>query len=130
MRLASLYSIFIIAALFFGSCTRSVKPLAHEPANLIQRDTMVNIIVDLRLMDAILVVKQRKGERDINDLKYYLNNSILTKYNITRPQFDSSFVYYQSDLKVIDEIFAVAITKLTLMKSDSEPEPDPELDED
>jgi hypothetical protein len=132
MRIAGIYSFLLIAVLSLGSCTRSVNPIADKPENLIQRDSMVNIIVDLRLMDAILVLKQRKGERDVNDLKYYLNNAILLKYNITRPQFDSSFAYYQNDLKVIDEIYADAITKLTLMKAESEPEPepDPELDEE
>ncbi len=33
---------------------------------------MVNIIVDLRLMDAILVVNQRNGESNINNLKYFI----------------------------------------------------------
>ncbi len=79
---------------------------------------MVNIIVDIRVMDAIIVVKQRRGEHSQTDLKYYLNNSIMSKYNITRQQFDSSFYYYETDLKVLDGIYADAITKLSLMKSE------------
>jgi hypothetical protein len=91
---------------------------------------MVNIIVDLRIMDAILVTMQKSGDRSIEDQKYFLNNTILQKYNITRPQFDSSYVYYQKDLKVIDEIYADAITKLSLMKGEVDEEEKEEKEEE
>ncbi len=122
MRTAGIILLVITGIVIFSNCTKSLKSKSNEPVDLIPRDTMVNIIADLRLMDAMIVIKQRKGNSAINNLKYYLNNSIMNKYNITRPQFDSSFYYYERDLKVLDGIYADAITKLTMMKSEPEEE--------
>lgn len=115
--------ILVFSAIFvFDSCTLSIQEAPAEPPDLIQRDTMVDIIVDLRLLDAIIIIKQRQGDNAVGDQKYFLNKSILAKYNITREQFDNSFYYYENDLKVLDAIYADAITKLTLMKGESEQE--------
>jgi len=119
MRTTGIILFVIFGLAIFSNCTRSIKSNMSEPTNLIPRDTMVNIIVDLRIMDAMIVIKQRKGEHGNDNLKYYLNNSIMEKYNITRPQFDSSFYYYETDLKVLDGIYADAITKLSLMKGEA-----------
>lgn len=118
MRLSGTIAILLVVGFFIGSCTQRIQMDQNEPDNLIHRDTMVDIIVDLRVMDAILFTKQRSGEKNLNQKKYFLNKSILTKYQITRPQFDSSFMYYQQDLDLIDGIFADAITKLTILKSE------------
>lgn len=122
MRKAGIILFLIFGLMILSNCTRSLKNKPNEPANLIPRDTMVNVIVDLRLMDSKIIIMQRKGESMISDQKYYLHNSIMNKYNITRPQFDSSFYYYESDLKVLDGIYADAITKLSLMKSEPKEE--------
>ena len=95
---------------------------AEEPEDLIQRDTMVAIFVDLRLLDAIANHEQRKGFRKVNELNYHMHNSIMEKYRITREQFKRSYAYYQDDLKIIDEIYADAITELSKLKAKVEQE--------
>lgn len=77
---------------------------------------MVDVVVDLRLMDAIMNVKLRKKEMGLDSVNVLLHNSIMEKHGITRDQFERSLAYYQKDLKVLDEIYEQAITKLTLMK--------------
>lgn len=118
MRVTGIILFVVSGFLILTSCTRSLDNKAPKPVNLIPRDTMVNIVVDLRIMDAILVRGQRQGKKSISDFKYYLDGTIMNKYNITHEQFDSSFYYYESNLKVLDAIYADAITKLTLMKSE------------
>lgn len=100
-----------------SGCTEKLNKEKEPPADLINRDTMVSIFVDLRLMDAVLNYEQRNGNRKINDIKFYIHNSIMDKYGITRDQFERSFTYYQTDLDVIDKIYADAITRLTKMRS-------------
>ncbi|MCD4697971.1 MAG: DUF4296 domain-containing protein [Bacteroidales bacterium] len=87
---------------------------------MIHRDTMVDVIVDIRLFEASLVFDQKKGVKKFNDRKYFLHNSVMEKHSITREQFENSFTYYQNDLKVLDGIFADAITKLSKLKSQVE----------
>ncbi|MCF8404914.1 MAG: DUF4296 domain-containing protein [Bacteroidales bacterium] len=113
----NLFFIYIIPLLIFIGCTNKVEHTIEPPEDLIARDTMVDILVDIRLFEASLVFDQKKGVKDFNERKYYLYNSIMNKYNISREQFESSFTYYQSDLEVMDKIYADAITKLSLVKS-------------
>jgi hypothetical protein len=112
----------LLLSILIGSCTQKLNREAEAPADLIPRDTMVSIFVDLRLMDAVINYEQRQGNRQINDIKYYLHNSVLDKYGITREQFEQSFTYYQADLEVIDNIYADAITRLSKVKSQIEQE--------
>lgn len=118
MRTIGIILFILTGLLIFSNCTRSLDNKPEAPVDLIPRDTMVNIIVDLRIMDAIMVRGQRKATKGINNLKYLLNSTIMTKYNITREQFNTSFYYYESDLKALDEMYADAITKLTLIKGE------------
>lgn len=111
--------LFLLLVLGSGilGCTQKLEREVEKPADLIPRDTMVSIFVDLRLMDAVVYFEQRNGNRKIHELKYYTHNSIMEKYGITREQFERSFTYYESDLEVIDQIYADAITQLSMMKS-------------
>ncbi|OQX80362.1 MAG: hypothetical protein B6D61_02030 [Bacteroidetes bacterium 4484_249] len=105
-----------------SGCTQKIQDKAIPPENLIPREKMVDIIVDMELFDAVISSQQKKriNAKEIDNNKYFLHNSILNKYGITRDQFEKSFRYYQIDLDVIDEIFADAITKLSKMKSETE----------
>lgn len=105
----------------FG-CTQKIETVVSTPDNLIPKDQMVDIVVDLLIYDAILVDKQRANSKDLDFSKYYLHNSIMEKYNITREGFESSFNYYAHDLKVMDGIYADAITKLSKMKGETDTE--------
>ena len=113
--------ILVILIIVLG-CTSEIKESKSPPSDLIPKEQMVDICVDLRLMDAILAAKQRKKDPDQNVNIYYLHNSILEKYGITRERFERSLEYYQLDLKVLDEIYEEAITKLSMMKSEEDQE--------
>ncbi len=112
--------ILLLAAVFafaLAGCTAKLNKEAEPPADLIPRDTMVSIFVDLRLMDAVLNYEQRQGSRELHEMKYQFHNSILEKYGITREQFEQSFDYYENDMEELDGIYADAITRLSKMKS-------------
>jgi len=107
----------VIMTLLVSACTQRFEKEAVVPENLIPQETMVDIFVDLRLLDATVNLEQKKRNRKTNDLSYHLHNSIMDKYVISREQFEASFHYYQNDLEILDEIYMDAITKLSKMKS-------------
>lgn len=118
-------TVFIIALpflLFFSlaSCTKRVEDKVKPPDDLITRNEMVDIITDMHIFDAVMASEQKKGGKNVQDQKYYLYNSIMEKYNITRERFEESFKYYQRDFEVMDDIYADVITKLSIMKSEAE----------
>lgn len=114
--------ISILSFLLVFGCTQKIETVFDPPENLIPQDQMVDIVVDLLIIDAILVKKQKKKSKDLDFSKYYLHNSIMEKYNITREGFEESFNYYAHNLKVMDEIYAEAITKFSKMQGEIESE--------
>lgn len=108
----------LLTVLFLAlACTRHVEVEQEMPADLIPRDSMVDILVDLQIMESILSKQQRQNRSKVNQSKYYYFKSVMEKHDITREQFERSFDYYQYNLKILDEIYADAITKITKMET-------------
>ncbi len=122
MRFVFNISIITAIIILLGGCTEKVQTEAIPPDDLIPREEMIGIIVDMHLFDAIIWKDQKTKPKSIQQRKHHLYKSILEKYNISREQFESSMKYYQSDLGVFDEIYADAITKLSKMKAEVEKE--------
>lgn len=108
----------ILSLLLIFGCTQKIETSVEPPEDLVPQEQMVDIVTDLFIMEAILIDKQKKKSEDFHFAKYYLHNSILEKYNITRKNFEDSFNYYAHDLKTMDEIYADAITKLSKLQED------------
>jgi len=120
VRTLALVCILSLVLTSLSQCTRQIDQEIEPPENLIPMDEMVDIIVDMRLYDAIIKNKQQQPGSKVNYYRYFLHNSIMEKYDITKEQFESSFNYYLVDINVMDDIYADAITKLSKMKSEVE----------
>jgi hypothetical protein len=112
----------VLTLILFVGCTQKVDTEIVPPENLISQEEMVDIVVDLLILDAILLTKQKKKSRDLDQTKYYLHNSILVKYDITRESFEASFNYYAQNLEVMDKIFEEAIIRLSKQQSELDSE--------
>ena len=122
MKQTLIVFIVLFSLIFQSGCTEKVRKKQLPPDDHIPREEMVDIIVDMHLYDAIIWKEQKTKTRKIQYEKFFLYESILEKYQISREQFESSMDYYQSDLEVMDEIYADVITKLSIMKSEMEKE--------
>ena len=122
MRFVFNISVIPAIIILLGGCTEKVQTKAIPPDDLIPREAMIDIIVDMHLFDAIIWKNQKIKPKSIQQKKHHLYKSILEKHNISREQFESSMKFYQSDLAVFDEIYADAITKLSKMKAEVEKE--------
>lgn len=104
--------VFLVITLFF-SCSRKQKEI---PAEIIQKDSLVNIIVDLHLADAVLLNPLAQSKiSDISSNRLY--NTVLDKYNITRERFNKSINYYAETPAVLDSIYDKVIEQLSLIES-------------
>ena len=106
---------------FLSSCTQKVDNILTPPDDLIPRDEMVDIIVDMHIYDAIMVTNQKKSKKP-HESKYYFYKSVMEKHNITKEKFERNFEYYHQDIDVMDEIYADVITKLSKMQSEAQRE--------
>jgi hypothetical protein len=82
---------FFIASFLLGSCQQSA---IEKPDNLIDEETMEDIIYDLALLDAIKTNNPAALEQKNIDPSTY----VYDKYDIDSLQFVSSNHYYASDV--------------------------------
>ena len=122
MKIVFIISLTFLLFFSLASCTKKVEDKIKPPDDLITREEMVDIIVDMHIFDAVMASEQKKVGKKAQNQKYYLYNSIMEKHNITRERFEKNFKYYQHDFEVMDDIYADVITKLSIMKSEVERE--------
>lgn len=91
--------IVIILVLFLSvSCK---KELVKQPAKLIEKEKMVDIMYDLSLLDAMRYQNPLSLDSvDTNPVKF-----ILQKYKVDSLQFSQSNMYYATDYETYKEMF-------------------------
>lgn len=97
--------------MFFCSCSESSKNVSH----VIPRDSLINIIVDMHIADAVLLnplVQSKISDVSSNQLYH----SVLEKYGITKSRFIESMKYYAENPLVLDSIYYNVIEKLNIIE--------------
>jgi hypothetical protein len=105
--------IFFLAIILLASCTS--KTILEKPANLIPRDTMVLILIDLYIAKSASTEKNINNERKINYVPLVYN-----KYLIDSTRFINSNYYYTSKLEEYDLIFKDVKANILLKKGEVE----------
>lgn len=94
----------------FSSCGNSVL---DKPNNLIDDDTMIEILTDLSIMDAM------KSQNSVNGtLKFEVNDYVFKKYQIDSLQFAQSNKYYASDVPKYKRMYKIVNEKLNARKTE------------
>lgn len=114
--------ILIGSILIMSSCYNKHQPTSVEiPENMIPRDTIVLILVDVEIAEAALRHKYNMGhEIGENKEAYFL--SIFSKYDVSKGLYDSSLAYYKSDIESLNLIYEDVISQLSLMQSEAQME--------
>lgn len=105
--------LFFLVNILFISCNRKQGVVTAE---IIPKDSLINIIVDLHLADAVLLnpITQSKIS-DISSNRLY--KTILNKYGISRERFNNSINFYAETPIVLDSIYDKVIEKLSMIES-------------
>ncbi len=106
-----LISTLILIIILF-SCNNIERP--KKPDNLISKETMVDVITDISLMNAAKGMNKDLLEKNaINPANY-----IYKKYNIDSIQFASSNNYYAYDVKEYEKIYMIVKERLEKKKDE------------
>lgn len=115
-----LLTVFIISILSL-SCQHIEKP--KKPENLIEKETLVEILVDTYLSNAV----RSKTYQEIKDGNIRLEKYIYQKYAIDSLQFAESNAYYSADMDGYLLMLKEVEQKLKELKGEEE-EPLKEVD--
>lgn len=106
-----LLAVFIISILSL-SCQHIDKP--EKPENLIDRDMLVEILVDTYLSNAI----RSKTYQEVKDENIRLEKYVYEKYAIDSLQFAKSNAYYSADMDGYLQMLKEVEQKLTELKGE------------
>jgi len=85
------------------------------PKDLIPEDSLIRIIVDMHLADAILIEPSvQQKQMVINKSKFY--NAVLKKHDISKDEFQKNLNYYSDNLEKFDSIYDKVIEELTVIQ--------------
>ena len=122
--------VLVMSALLF-SCSEKTGPSAPpEPANLIPRDKMVQVVADVHLLEAALsnhtnarpnafpgirpngsAEEGGSGETTVaKKIPYY---NIFKKHNVTREQYETSMTWYAAQPDVYNDLYTDVISELS-----------------
>jgi len=100
----------IILVLFLVACSGVDKP--SKPKNLIPKDKMVHVLIDVSLLSSARGVNKNKLEKE----GFTTENYIYKKHNIDSIQFAESSAYYAYDTKVNTDIYKRVEDSLNKLK--------------
>ncbi len=106
--------IWLISILFLTTISCSNNEANYK---IIDKNNMVDVLVDIHLADATLSIANLKINRDTSDIELYYND-IFLKHHITQHQFENSLTYYTSRPKEFEKIYEKVSEKLAKMESD------------
>ncbi len=106
--LLSLLTVFIITG-----CNKKQPQVASKPKWVIEEDKMVDIIVDLRIVDAATYTNNSGPPRDKAKDWYFVMN----KYKVKDSIFRKSHDYYCKYPEVLASIYEQTIDKLSEMQA-------------
>ena len=105
--------LFLIILLFSLSC----KQKDSIPENLIPKDKMIDILIDMHLADAIFTsptVRSLFAERD--SVNFY--EVIFENYGYTRIDFDTSVYYYSHNINEYNKMYIEVLNRLNEMETE------------
>jgi hypothetical protein len=92
--------------------------IIERPKDLINKDSMVNILVDIHLADAIVTHSEY-----INDEKrkfsYSAYKSVFEKHNLTKLRFENSISYYSLNQDELKNIYDSVLVKMSNLEGGS-----------
>lgn len=84
---------------------------------IIDEDTFVNLLVDIHMADATLVVKGYKINSDSTTIRLFYND-VLVEHNVTQKQIQNTFEYYTKKPKKFENIYEQVSEKIVKLEEE------------
>jgi len=121
MRHFIVISVFLVGYIYFlNSC--KAKDEAIKQSDLIHRDSMIAILVDIHLAETMIqTIRRDKDSIQTATIQEYYQ-TIFKQHQITEYQFSESFNYYSKDIEQFDAMYEEMQTILSKMEEETKVE--------
>ena len=113
-----------VAILLCGCLFFACKPnnATVPPSTIIPRDSMVAILIDIHLAEAMIqnIRRDRDTTRDATIQDYY--QTIFKQHQISEEQFKEAFIYYSKDIEQFDAMYEDMQIRLSKMEEEAKVE--------
>jgi hypothetical protein len=107
----------LIALLFFSCAPGEKKSVVNIPPHIIPPDSMVLILTDMQVTEAILREYQRTGREDEQRNKRYYHQ-VFEKYDLSNERYQQSIAFYEKNPDLYFEIYKDIVSLLTKMQAE------------
>lgn len=102
--------LFFLVFILLAACTQD-KP--SKPKVFIEKDKMEQILLEIHLSDAIAEEKANGNSVLEKDIALQGLTQILANHKLSKPDFDSVYVYYVRQPDLLNEMYTNIITELS-----------------
>ena len=100
------------------SCNKK-EPIVKDTSFIpLQKDTLVNILVDCQLTEAAILMKQNK-QQHVGFYSRFFYDYTMKKHHISRKILDKNIRYYKTDPDELGRIYAQVLDKLSRLQSET-----------
>ncbi len=103
----------VLALLIIMSCYACSRQEVQVPADVIPRDTMVNILADMHLVEAIIQVRNLGRNDTLKAEAYGRYRMVFEKHRVNSEQFIKSLNYYRGEPAYFHDMYGDVLTRLS-----------------
>ena len=112
--------LLLINLIWLFSCSSgNNEQVVAPPENIIPKDKMVELLVDVQLIEAA-IKSDNTRKKDSKSYTIYYYSYLFKKYNTTKEDFIESLHYYQQNMNEFDQMFTEVIESLSKFQSEIE----------
>ena len=117
-QMKRLFLLIFVPILLLCSCAPK-EDLSSEkvPENIIQPDSMVDVIVDMQLIEAVMREHRLTGKFE-DSLAIVSFEKVFVKHNTNKEKFEESLSFYKQNLQLYEKIYENVITRLSQIQSE------------
>ncbi|MEM9671194.1 MAG: DUF4296 domain-containing protein [Bacteroidota bacterium] len=109
--------IFLLCFMLLGTSCESTEELVAPPADLLSKDQMVSILIDLHLAEAKM---SYTGSRKADSIEIIFRNyerAIFDEHSITDSTYFRSYEYYLEHMDQMERIYTAVVDSFSVMNS-------------
>ncbi len=113
------YSVLLILllALSFTACNKDPSIKGKE---FVEREVLVDVLVDIHLMDGVTQDRRFGRKYDVDSID--ILTPILDKHQVTRQMFDTTMYVYSQNPILLDQVYNDVLIKLNVMLDENNKE--------